>query len=390
MSGSDNFNSVFPLRTEKSTFQHLQPLSIYSHMVCREQYNPSSPLCNIQVQIPNRTSSRYKRRLDDSCLDETCETPLKKACLYKSCSPDQGCVVDSLDFSPGVQGSTAMLTISKDVTPPRPKVIQPVTPVMSTPVSQNRSVQAREGLPSPIPVLNWDRDTHKISLHTSLSVDLCNSFCVSLTGKGEVREVSHVPVEELKSCAVPSETVETEAVVEEKGVSENLLTESKLETEESFENSLPLQVQVKSKVVIPETTKTLCRLTATQSERKPECDIYRRARFPVQRPVVFYNEENWHRAKKTYVESVMRHMETNGSEGVMTELHHLMNTVAGQCHSRPSGRDGGQWQHPSDLTQRNYRVMGPLLSLSEWQKRNHLDLRRFTKVPDIFHRSPVL
>lgn len=38
--------------------------------------------------------------------------------------------------------------------------------------------------------------------------------------------------------------------------------------------------------------------------------------------------------------------------GVMTELHHLMNTVAGQRHGQRSGRDGGHWQHPSDLTQR--------------------------------------
>ncbi|XP_057198314.1 S100P-binding protein-like [Triplophysa rosa] len=392
MSDGDNYTS--------SGFQHLKPLSVYSHMVCHEQYGASSPLCN--MQITNKTAG--KRRLDDSCLDETCETPLKKPRLCKSCSPDQGCVVDSSGFLTGVYGSTP--TQTKDVTPQRSKVIPPVAPFMSTPVSQctgNRFVQARANLPSPIPVLNWDRDMPSISLPASLNVESCNSINVSLTGrqgdgKGEVREVSRgrIPVRESKCRHVNPERVAAEPAVEvkEEGVSESQLTESKLDVtsqnDESFESSLPLRVQVKSKVVVPETTKTVCQSAATQSERKPDCDVYRRARYPVQGSVP-YRGEDWKRAKKAYVESVMRHMETNGArDGVMTELHHLMNTVAGQRHHQRSGCDGGHWQHPSDLTQRNYRVRGPLLSLSEWQKRNQLCLRRFAKVPDIFHRSPVV
>lgn len=42
---------------------------------------------------------------------------------------------------------------------------------------------------------------------------------------------------------------------------------------------------------------------------------------------------------------------------------------------------------------RNYLQSHPrcqLVSLDEWQKRNHLSYRRFAKVPDIFHGSPVL
>ncbi|KAA0718314.1 S100P-binding protein [Triplophysa tibetana] len=370
-------SSGFLCSGKKSSFQHLKPLSVYSHIVCREQYGATSPLCNIQIQITNKTAG--KRRLDDSCLDDTCETPLKKRRLYESCSPDQGCVVDSLDFQTGVYGSTP--TQTKDVTPPCP----PLAPFMSTPVSHctgNRFVHVRESLPSPIPVLNWDRDMQFIPLRASQNVDSCNSFNVSLTGrqadgKGERGRPLNLHVE-----------------VREEGVSEGQLTEPKLDisyqNEESFESSLPLQVQVKSKVVVPETTKTVCQSAATQSERKPECDIYRRDRYPVQRSVPCCGED-WKSAKKAYVESVIRHMETNGArDGVMTELHHLMNTVAGQRHGQRSGHDGGHWQHPSDLTRRNYRVRGPLLSLSEWQKRNHLGLRRFAKVPDIFHRSPVL
>ncbi|RXN09427.1 collagen alpha-6(VI) chain-like protein [Labeo rohita] len=74
---------------------------------------------------------------------------------------------------------------------------------------------------------------------------------------------------------------------------------------------------------------------------------------------------------------------------VMSELHTLMNAVA----SYQTGRTGPHWQHPSDLTQRNYLQSHPrhqLVSLDEWQKRNNLSHRRFAKVPDVFHRSPVL
>ncbi|XP_056587812.1 S100P-binding protein-like isoform X2 [Triplophysa dalaica] len=102
-------------------------------------------------------------------------------------------------------------------------------------------------------------------------------------------------------------------------------------------------------------------------------------------------EESWQRAKEMYMKSVIEHTESRrAGNDVMTELHHLMNAVAGQRYGHQSGRDGTHWQHPADLTRRNYCVRGRLLSLSEWQKRNHLDFKRFVKVPDIFHRSAVL
>ncbi|TRY60589.1 hypothetical protein DNTS_026994 [Danionella cerebrum] len=74
--------------------------------------------------------------------------------------------------------------------------------------------------------------------------------------------------------------------------------------------------------------------------------------------------------------------------GVMNELQSLMNTVA----TVKPGENGQPWQHPSDLTRRNYklsRVTVPLISLDEWQEQNHLKFRRFARVPEIHHRSPV-
>ncbi|XP_016144293.1 uncharacterized protein [Sinocyclocheilus grahami] len=363
--------------SDDSSF-HLKPLSVYSHMVSsKQQYNANRPVYNIQVHISNKEARARKRRLEDSCFDETYETPLKRQCITRTFSPDEGYY--SVDFLSRVQGSTPIqpLIISKDVTPPRSKVNQPVTPVVSTPLSNykpNQIDRERESLPSPIPVLKWDREVPaaEISLCTSLNFDFCSS--VPLVGsqgpvKGEIKEVSHnlIPIHESKSHIVPPETVVP--VKEEKGVSVSHQAEPEVTlgneetTAESFESTLPLQVQVKSKVVVPDKTTS--------------------------KPAVFCEEE-WERRKKTYVESVKRHMKEKGAaNGVITELHTLMNTVA----SHQTGRTGPHWQHPSDLTRRNYLQSHPrcqLVSLDEWQKRYHLSYRRFAKVPDIFHRSPVL
>ncbi|XP_026079246.1 uncharacterized protein LOC113056665 [Carassius auratus] len=359
---------------------HLKPLSVYSHMVSsKQQYNDNRPVYNIQVHISNKEPRAHKRQLEDSCFDESYETPLKRQCITRTFSPDQGYF--SVDFLSRVQGLTPIqpLMISKHITPPRSKVNQPVTPVVSTPLSnckQNWIDRDRESLPSPIPVLKWDRETAvaKISLRSSLNFDLCSS--VSLVGSqgpvtGEVKEVSrdHIPIHESKSHITPPETVVP--VKEEKVVSVSQQPEPEVTlgheetTAESFESTLPLQVQVKSKVVVPDNTKTTTK------------------------PAVF-SEEEWERRKKTYVESVKRHMKEKGAaNGVITELQTLMNTVA----SHQTGRTGPHWQHPSDLTRRNYLQSHPrcqLVSLDEWQKRCHLSYRRFAKVPDIFHRSPVL
>ncbi|KAL1262548.1 hypothetical protein QQF64_005287 [Cirrhinus molitorella] len=349
-------------------------------MVCsKQQHNANSPVYNIQVHISNKEARAHKRRLDDSCFDETYETPLKRQCTTRTFSPDQGYF--SLDFQTRLQGFTPLqpLIISKDVTPPRSKVNQPVTPVVSTPLSHckhNWMDQGRESLPSPIPVLKWDREvpSAEVSWRASLNFDICSS--VPLLGhrgpvKSELREVSHslIPIHQSKSHIFPPETVvlvkeeEVVSVSQQAGPEVSLGNEET--TAESFESTLPLQVQVKSKVVVPDITKT------------------------ASKPVVFCEEE-WERRKNTYVESVKRHMKENGAlNGVMTELHALMNTVA----SHQTGRSGPHWQHPSDLTRRNYLQSHPrhqLVSLDEWQKRNNRSHRRFAKVPDVFHRSPVL
>lgn len=90
---------------KKRHFPHLKPLSIYSHMVLSKATSsdnlpcsPGGPTWNIKVELSNsRAPVGQKRRLDDSCLDETYDTPLKKPCLDKHPSSGSGFVLDSSD-----------------------------------------------------------------------------------------------------------------------------------------------------------------------------------------------------------------------------------------------------------------------------------------------------
>ncbi|KAF4089934.1 hypothetical protein AMELA_G00043870 [Ameiurus melas] len=159
---------------------------------------------------------------------------------------------------------------------------------------------------------------------------------------------------------------------------------------DSFKNRLPLQVQGKSEVVSPNTPQPEA-VKATE-RRQPEKNTASKGRrnafIDIPRPVVLYREEDWEKDKKAYVDSVTRHLTDNVQDGVMTELLHLMKTVANQ----ERGSDGRKWQHPSDLTRRNSRLSksNRLLSLDEWQNLNYRNHRRFAKVPQMFKRSPLL
>ncbi|KAK5857133.1 hypothetical protein PBY51_010399 [Eleginops maclovinus] len=142
--------------------------------------------------------------------------------------------------------------------------------------------------------------------------------------------------------------------------------ESILDT--SYEPSLPLQVQVKSVVVNP-AAPTLGKSSAS-----------------TQRPVVLKTKVDWEQEKRLYVHSVTRHMTEHpgANKDAMSELMMLMNSVADQ---KP-GAGGKQWQHPSDLTRRNYqRRFGretPIMTLHEWKTKNGSTHRRFAKVPKTF------
>lgn len=242
---------------------HFKPLSVYSHLVCsKQQCNTNSPVYNIQVHISNNVSRAKKRRLDDSCLDEICETPLKRQRITRTCSQDLG----YCSFLSGSQGSTPIqpLTVTKDVTPPRSKVNQSVTPVVSTPLSKYKQNHIgldrdRESLPSPIPVLKWDREvsSDEIKLCAFLNFNACSSVAFvgsQGTGKGEIREVSQndfISLHESKSQSAPPESVvplkEEEELLSVSQQAEPEASDRDRNEEsasDTFESTLPLQVQV--------------------------------------------------------------------------------------------------------------------------------------------------
>ncbi|XP_046907849.1 S100P-binding protein-like [Hypomesus transpacificus] len=180
--------------------------------------------------------------------------------------------------------------------------------------------------------------------------------------------------------------------------------------ETSYETTLPLQVQVRSVVVVPNLQINNSNKPATlqsppkqnESKTPPQPrEVQKKTHFQhkesnkkdrkatMSRPVVFDSEKHWQREKRVYVDSVTRHMKENVGvgQGVLTELHNLMDHVAHQG----AGFNGQQWQHPSDLTRRNYKVRfgnGVLkFSLDQWRCQSYIKHRRFATVPKLFKRN---
>ncbi|XP_005995654.1 S100P-binding protein [Latimeria chalumnae] len=94
--------------------------------------------------------------------------------------------------------------------------------------------------------------------------------------------------------------------------------------------------------------------------------------------------------KETYLQCVLSHVTdpTGGSQGTMSELLTLMDQVA----SVEYKNQNRLWQHPSDLTARNYPRFSekPVVkcSLHQWAAENRYH-QRFQYLRDQFQRSPV-
>uniref|UniRef100_A0A672RPI6 Uncharacterized protein n=1 Tax=Sinocyclocheilus grahami TaxID=75366 RepID=A0A672RPI6_SINGR len=281
-------------------------------MVCsKQQYNANSPVYNIQVHISNKKAGARKRRLDDPCFDETCETPLKRQMPHKNIFPGSGILFHVLpNQSPGIDTYTAINNIKRHHTASvkGQSVCDPcrVHPSVQLQTELDRSRPGEP--PSQILVLKWDRKfpAVEISLRASLNFDICSftSFCYYLL---------FLPNDTVSACA--------------------------------FGHSSSSAIC--SKVTVPDNTKT------------------------TSKPVVFCEEE-WERRKKTYVESVKRHMKEKGA----CKRYLILSE---------SGEKSAQIKN---YLQSHSRCQ--LVSLDKWQKRNHLSHRCFAKVPDIFHRSPML
>ncbi|XP_066534435.1 S100P-binding protein-like [Hoplias malabaricus] len=319
--------------------------------------------------------------------------------------------------------TAAKLKESKNVTPPESLI---ATPVMSTPLDVFRQLVEQSPLMKRLgkvgqrsPVVNEKplNVSSPISLYGSMNLDACDEASspqipfldceVGSVGSSiQKSSVHHLEQQATSVTDIISEVKEIEGLPSvTQQVDLNLQVTFKEETypTKSSEHTPPLQAQVKSKPVLtksrrPEvdskpdvrgTTGATAKSTE-QQETKSQSSDKKKISTQVQRPVVFHREEEWESQKEVYVDSVKRHMSDNrgAGNGVMNELLHLMDTVA----SQGSSHHGKPWQHPSDLTHRNYKPRngGRLLSLDEWQKCNDSKHRRFAKVPQPFKRSPVL
>ncbi|KAL3968379.1 glutathione peroxidase [Sarotherodon galilaeus] len=195
----------------------------------------------------------------------------------------------------------------------------------------------------------------------------------------------HSETDKLKaeqSCQVSEEVQEsvTEPV-------QSTLKKEDTAVETSYEATIPLKVQVKSKVQnANRSTPDSSVVSVPKMEATKPIRALQPAKSASQRSMVFSSELQWEQEKELYVHSVVSHMYENPgvSNGVTSELRSLMSCVSAGVKSR-------EWQHPSDLTRRNYwRHFGaaaPLMTLDEWQAKNCLMHKRFDKIPKIFERS---
>ncbi|XP_034530967.1 S100P-binding protein-like isoform X2 [Notolabrus celidotus] len=175
------------------------------------------------------------------------------------------------------------------------------------------------------------------------------------------------------------------------------IEETTLDT--SYESTLPL-LKLKSVVVAPsqptstnkppsrpEPNAYSSKLSQNRDRGFQSAGFLSSARSP--RSVIFKTETDQEHEKRLYVHSVTRHMHERplADPDVVTELQNLMTHLADQI----PDTYGRQWQHPSDLTQRNYKKrfgkITPNMPLIKWQAKNSTTHKRFSKIPKIFERS---
>ncbi|XP_037602642.1 uncharacterized protein LOC119474605 isoform X2 [Sebastes umbrosus] len=341
----------------------LKPLSDYSRMITCEQKatlhhqrNFSNPFRNFKIEIVNNCVQ--KRKLEDSNSDEGYETPAKKACSPKDVSPDLGCFMDYCS-PPAQEDSVSPFAFSVPALLDEASIRSEIKGSVS---SQLHSEHVECGS-STEPGLNKETVPHSLS--------------------GPVLESHNPPVEHLEGDV--EETWTIGSPVFESSMFQVTLGGEEDTLDTSYESTLPLQVKVKSVVVVPNqhTTKGETEAPPLPEKTKPtelRPDEKRGSATVIsvrsQRPVI----KDCEREKRLYVSSVTRHMKENGAnQGVMTELQNLMTHVADQT----QGADGRQWQHPSDFTRRNYQGRfgngTPRMTLNQWQSKN-MTHKRFARV----------
>ncbi|XP_054597452.1 uncharacterized protein [Nothobranchius furzeri] len=394
---------------------HQKPQSAYSRKVTCDQKDdlpPPSQFVNFQVKLVN--DCERKRKYDDSTPRSS---SFKKPCTGSALSPDLGCFIDH--SSPLARSNSASpVTFSRS--PLKNKQVsssQPDSEIYKDPSDEVKAVQLSPGSEEHLINISrtFDAEVDDILCLNPLKKDgqeeTCtgaktgqraveedrgyNSDCSPNGKEGECSpeprspENSSIPNEDVLEIRAPAVSFlegEVEDLIiglpmfessvcqpcsmDEQG---SLLPEVHKEplldvqapnpensaVESSYDVTLPLQVQVRSQVVVP--------------HQDVKCTS-------IPRPKIYEDELEWERLKRQYVFSVTSHMTENQatSQGFVSELLTLMTHVADQ-----TGSNGSQWQHPSDLTCRNYQKRfgseRSAVTLGEWRVKNSPHYKRFGK-----------
>ncbi|KAK2826304.1 hypothetical protein Q5P01_020518 [Channa striata] len=400
-----------------TSFEHLKPLSLYSRMIPTDKGDShlgssSDSFVNLKFEINNNCVK--KRKLDDSVYDEFNETPAKKLFSPMSLSPDLGCFMDY--YSPSDMHDTqfpfAASTPAQDRKSDINEMVSSQLECGSTTRAEDKKKKCRKVFLKPAPVFDCDVEEilcHKEELTRELDVDVKEEQeekgCFSMSYKTQPKMGQNSP--QSGHPLLPTATssplqslckVETQPKLEENNI--DPISDSQ-NTHISKEASSPLQVQVKSVVALSQHTAGNKLVTPSLSEQNAKCTKTNPAENGAaqsdkcvssarsHRPVIFNGELDWEHEKCRYVHLVTRHMNENKErdQDVMTELLNLMTHVADQ----KTGSGCRQWQHPSDLTRRNYqRRFGnspAQIALHEWHARKGKPYQRFAKLPKGFRRN---
>ncbi|XP_054652482.1 uncharacterized protein LOC129192450 [Dunckerocampus dactyliophorus] len=430
------------------TFGHLKPLSMYSRMNIDKGslYSFPEPFINYKFELVDGGAT--KRKLDDSHQKNCKETPAKKPFSPKVLTPDDcssllfssspvrqhsplvffqatllaktpssskhvacestptlcghngndPCVVkdENLQQQPALDADDPLSVKSSDTCPnvkhedeDKGYLFMCLTPSLQTPPTCSPLLKVVEGNELASEPQRPTQVAQK-GCRVSLAVTEQDSTLSGLSWPSPVEPLGGLvevvwnigpPILESSVCTNEGEASGTKSVEEvPPNETESLHEGSTLDSDTSF------KVEVKSVVQIPTQHTPIGTQAAPSTKKSNSKASTGQVDITSRRPVVFNTVEGWEREKGMYVRSVLRHINegSGAAQDAVGELWSLMAHV---------GRDssGRQWQHPCDLTRRNYQgrlgKVVPKMTLHKWQAKNSFTHKRFDKVPKVFERS---
>ncbi|KAM3594519.1 uncharacterized protein V6R79_009269 [Siganus canaliculatus] len=260
-------------------------------------------VCSSWTRTYRVNVSGKKRKFEDEGLGDSFQTPAKKTFKPLMTSPDEGCFVDS--FSPrsgeDVEEDKGYVSISslkdchvvkdpfKSEDPERPLAV-------SSPVRQVPEVEHRRTVK-----LRWDTKqlSEEFSSFPVVSGSLLPSAksCQPLEGDGEELHRIGLPIMESSLCHNLPAPVNT--------------ADDTLST--SYETSLPLEVQVKSVVVVPKHRPPVSAAAAAAAAAPLSLQNSQRTASISTSPIP--RQVDSERDKQQYIQAVANHMNQNPGSG---------------------------------------------------------------------------